>query len=480
MRVTVDGKSVEARPGMTVLEAAEAAGIRIPTLCRLKGTKALSLCRICLVQVNGGEKLLPACSTAVSEGMEVVSSSEAVRRARRRNLELICSDHRMECTECSRAAACELRELCREYEIDDRAFGAGDRPALTDESTPWLLRDNTKCILCRRCAGACGEIQGVGVLFPNGRAAGTDMGFGVPLAETKCVGCGQCVAACPTGALREKDDTKAVWRAVYDRDKTVVMALSPLTYLHFGEMLGEAEGDCSGKLAGILRRMGIDYVIDGGTAAGTVRRETLLEAAERVKRGEKGLLSANCPAWRRYVEAFHPAAAERLLRPRSEAALLAAQTRQALPDRDVFFVSVSHCVAAKSETAGGGVDAALTTRELYELLRQACVSAFTLRSVWEKLPAEALDTLFAEEASFRPAEKPGLLEKTEEVDGLPLRIAEVTGLSGAGKLLPEGAGYDLLLAAACPGGCFRGGGAPRNVEWFPIDGEETDGEKEES
>lgn len=438
MRVNIDGKIIEAAEGMSILAAAGEYGIHIPTLCYLREINCISVCRVCMVEVNG--KLMPACSTAVAEDMEIVTDSESIRAARRKNLELICSDHHMDCTDCPRGADCELRELCKEYEVDDRAFGLGKRRAMVDDSTPYLVRDNAKCILCRRCEATCAKLQGVKAIAANNRGGETNIGFGLPLAETGCVGCGQCVAVCPTGALIQRDDTKKAWKAIFDKEKYVVAAVSPSAYMRIGELFGEAaDTDCGRKLAEILRKIGFDAVFD--MAEDEKRREKFMHA----KAGEAGetVLSGDCPAWRRYVESFHPELTNRLLGPSDWCCELAEHCKARAGEKEVFIVSISGCIAGKGD--GCKADVALSTREAFEMIRRACVSSFTADKVWAKLQGEDFDPM----------------PEAEAAPEAEVSVLSVSGLAEAEKALGEFGKYALIQVSACPGGCINGGGMPR-------------------
>lgn len=438
MRVNIDGKIIEAAEGMSILEAAGENGIHIPTLCYLREINCISVCRVCMVEADG--KLMPACSTAVAEGMEIVTDSETVRASRRRNLELICSDHHMDCTDCPRGADCELRALCKEYEVDDRAFGLGKRRAMVDESTPYLVRDNAKCILCRRCEATCAKLQGVKAIAANNKGGETNIGFGLPLAETDCVGCGQCVATCPTGALIQRDDTKKAWKAIFDKEKYVVAAVSPSAYMRIGELFGEEpDTDCGRKLAEILRKIGFDAVFDMADSEKAAEKLMLAKAGEA---GER-VLSGDCPAWRRYVEAFHPELTNRLLESADWCGELAEHCKARAGDREVFIVSISNCIAGKGE--GGKTDVALSTREAFEMIRRACVSSFTADKVWAKLQGEDFDSLPEKEAICQA----------------DVSVLSVSGLAEAEKAIGELGKYGLIQVRACPGGCMSGGGMPR-------------------
>lgn len=433
MRVNIDGKIFEAAEGMTILEAAKENGIHIPSLCYLREINCISVCRVCLVETGG--KLLPACSTVLRDGMEIVTDSETLRKARRKNLELICCDHHMDCADCPRGADCELRALCKEYEVDDRAFGLGRRKAMVDDSTPYLVRDNAKCILCRRCEATCEKIQGIKAIAANRKGGETNIGFGLPLAETDCVGCGQCVAVCPTGALIQKDDTKKAWKAIFDKEKYVVAAVSPSAYMRIGELFGETpDTDCGRKLAQILRKMGFDAVVDLSGAEKAAEKQMKSAAAE----AKETVISGACPAWRRYVETFHPELKDRLLPGYDWQAAI----EEKYAGKNLFVVRISNCIAGKG--GNSKADAELSTREAFEMIRRACVSSFTADQVWSKLQGEDFDSLSVKEA-------------IPEAD---VSALSVSGLAEAEKALGELEKYSLIQVRACPGGCINGGGMP--------------------
>lgn len=461
MQITINGQLAEAESGITILEAAEKAGIRIPTLCYLKEINEISACRICAVQVNGAEKLVPACSTKISEGMSIETDNDIVRASRKQTLELICSDHRMECTECARGADCELRNLIKEYGADDRSFGTGSREQLLDESSPAFIRDNSKCVLCRRCVSTCANMQGIGAISVNYKGEKTNVGFpaGLKQSDTLCISCGQCVAACPTGALSEKDDTKKVWKALYDKKKMVIIAVSPETAYSIGRLFGEKERkDNAGKLSSILHKIGFEQVIDGG-CYNNAYQDKLLELVESAKECHgTPALSGECYAFLNYVRLHRPELAEYLpkLSPLDE--YTAERVKALYPDSEVFYVSISNCMAAKS--AGHKyVDACLTTRELFSLIRRACVSNFTAEKVWEETEPEDTDNVPEGMNSAQPLELPAVMHQTINSCGKAFKKVTVTGLKEAIMLLEKGKEADLIEIRACRGGCLNGGGA---------------------
>lgn len=436
MKANIDGKCVEASVGTTILQGARECGIHIPTLCHLKDLNCISACRVCMVRADG--KLVPACSTLLRDGMEIVTQGEDIRRARRRNLELICSDHHMDCSDCPRGVDCELRQLCQEYGVDDRAFGIGTRRRIVDDSTPWLVRDNAKCILCRRCQAVCSQTQGIGAIAVNRKGGETTVGFGLPLSETQCVGCGQCAAVCPTGALTPKDDTKKAWKAIFDKDTFVAAVISSSAAHRIGELFGEASGTCcANKLAEILRKIGFDAVFDL-TETEEYRKKLL--PIKAVQQGKS--VSADCPAWRRYMEQFHPELADELICSDSLVPLLTEGCAPAAQGKKLFFVNITNCISGKPASFA---HVALSTRETFEMIRRACVSGFTANQVWQRLTGAEFDRL--------PPLPP--------IPEAKIRIRTVSGLKNAEKALAQRGAFDFLMVQACPGGCMNGGGMPR-------------------
>jgi len=316
---------------------------------------------------------------------------------------------------------------------------------------------------------ACRVTQSVGAIFVNHRAGETTVGFGLPLRETDCVSCGQCVRACPTGALSVRDDTKALWRAVYDREKYVVAALSPEAARSLGRLFGSADDpEGFGKAAALLRRAGVDLVLDSSAFASEFGKSVraAIEAADT----DGPAIQCTCFAARQFIERFYPALSGNILPLRHRRNALAARCKAELPGKNVFFVSIDGCLSAKTERARDPecpVDAALTARELFTLIRQCCVSSFTAGEIWASIPPEAPDTLpFLGEG--RPSNaRPAVTEKELRVGERVLRAAEVTGLGSARAILENASRWDYIKLDACPGGCASGGGMPRKKESLP-------------
>ncbi|MDR3289558.1 MAG: (2Fe-2S)-binding protein, partial [Peptococcaceae bacterium] len=311
VKVKVNGLEVECPSGSTVLEAARLAGYTIPTLCYMKEINAIGACRICVTEVSGARGLVAACVYPVAEGMEINTKSKKAYDARKRTLELILSNHRMECLTCARNQKCELQTLAKEYGIDKVRFGAPEDNAPQFEcSTPHLVRDNSKCILCRRCIAVCKNNQGVAVIGANDRGFNTHIGaaFDRNLGEVACINCGQCIAVCPTGALTEVDNTQQVWDALADPAKHVVVGTAPAVRAAVGEEFGEPIGtNAQGKMVAALRRLGFDGVFDVNVTADLTIMEEGTEFIHRLTEGGVLPLVTSCsPGWIRFCEQYYP------------------------------------------------------------------------------------------------------------------------------------------------------------------------------
>ena len=311
INVKIDGISVSVPKGSTILEAARIAGIEIPTLCFMKEKNEIGACRICVVEANEGRgyRIVTACVYPVTEGMEVLTHTEKIQKARRTTLELILSTHEKKCLSCVRSTNCELQKLCRDYGVEESSF-EGFKPVYElDYSTPHLVRDNNKCILCRRCVAVCDE-QYVSVIGANNRGIDTNIGsaFNMPLGDTPCISCGQCTAVCPTGALTERDDTDKVWAAIADPSKHVVVHTAPSIRATLGECFGMPIGtNVEGKMVAALRRLGFDKVFDTDFAADVTIVEEANELVERINNGGTLPMITSCsPGWVKFCEFYYP------------------------------------------------------------------------------------------------------------------------------------------------------------------------------
>lgn len=504
----IDGRTVRAEAGMTVLEASLKEGIKIPTLCNLKDINNIGACRMCLVEDAKSGKLQASCVLPVSEGLEIKTASPKVLEARRAVLELILSDHDRSCLTCKRNQTCELQALANEMNVTDIEFQGTHIVKTIDELSPSVVRDNNKCILCRRCVAACAKTQGVCAIGVQNRGFKSEIGseFGKSLGEVACINCGQCIAACPTGALTEKDATKEVWAALNDPKKFVVFQPAPAVRVAIGEEFGMPIGTrCTGKLAAAMRRLGADRVFDVDFAADLTIMEEGTELLQRIQNGGVLPMITSCsPGWIKFCEHFYPEFIPNLSTCKSPNQMQGAVTKtyfaekNGLDPRDIFVVSVMPCTAKKFEIQRPemgrdgyrDVDANLTTRELARMIRQAGID-------FVHLPDEEFDDVLGEstgaavifgvtggvmEAALRTVADiltkqdlkeieyqdvrglTGIKEATVSVAGIDIKVAVAHGTANAAKLLDAiKAGektYHFIEIMGCPGGCVTGGGQP--------------------
>lgn len=508
--VKINGIAVSVPKGSTVLEAARKAGVEIPTLCFMKDKNEIGACRICMVEVNEGRgfRLVTACVYPASDGMEVITNSEKVQKSRKTTLELILSTHDKKCLSCKRSTNCELQKLCRDYGVDEGAF-EGFKPVYElDLSTPHLVRDNNKCILCRRCVAACAE-QYVSVIGANDRGIDTNIGqaFELSLNNTPCISCGQCTAVCPTGALTEKDDTDKIWAALADPSKTVVVQTAPSIRATLGECFGMPIGtNVEGKMVAALRRLGFDRVFDTDFGADLTIVEEANELIERVKNGGVLPMITSCsPGWVKFCEFYYPDMLEHLSSCKSPQQMAGAviktywAEKEGIDPKDIVSVSVMPCTAKKFEigrddqSAAGvpDVDIAITTRELARMIERAGLNFINL-------PDEEFDSPLGEdtgaaiifgatggvmEAALRTANDwisgkdnteidysavrgtMGLKQATAKLGDMEVKVAVASGASAAKVVMdrmkagnPDG--WTFVEIMGCPGGCVNGGGQP--------------------
>ena len=495
--------------GTTVLEAARSAGFNIPSLCYLKDVNEIGACRICVVEVKGAKSLVASCVYPVAEGMEVHTNTERVRQSRRLTLELILSNHRMDCLTCARNAHCELRQLASDLGIDAVRYAPDDLMPRIEDSAPHLVRDNSKCVLCRRCTAVCRATQEVGVIGCNDRGFDTHIGcaFDRDLAEVDCVSCGQCIVACPTGALQEKDDTGKVLAALSDPAKHVVVGPAPSIRVTLGECFGLPVGaNVEGKMVTALRRLGFDRIFDVDTAADFTIMEEGTEFLHRLHGGGALPLITSCsPGWIRYCEQHAPDMIPNLSTCKSPQQMFGSLVKTyyaeqaGIDPHDIFVVSIMPCTAKKYEVLREEqrlpngcmpVDVSLTTRELGRMITQAGllfdplpdgsfdemlgvstgaaaifgasggVMEAALRTVVEQLTGDPMAPLeFTEVRGMQ-----GVKEASYPLPGRTVRVCVASGLHNV-KLVLDGVRdgslhYDFIEFMACPGGCINGGGQP--------------------
>ena len=371
VNLKINNIPVVAPEGATILEAAHLAGIRIPTLCYLKEINAIGACRICVCEVKGARGLAAACVMPVNEGMEVFTNTPSLQKYRRTTLELILSTHRTDCLSCPRSTDCELQQLCREYGVDMDRFTKKQQNELVDASMPHLVRDNSKCILCRRCVAVCQKNQYAGVIETCERGYDTHIAGAVdrPLGETARVAWGQCSAGCPTAALRERDDTDKVWAALNDPTKTVIVGPAPSVRAQLGECFGMPIGtNVEGKLVASLRRLGFDQVFDVDTAADVTIMEEGTELLHRLKEGGPLPLITSCsPGWIKFCEHYYPEFVDNLSSCKSPQQMFGAliktyyAQKAGLDPKNIVVVSVMPCTAKKFEIGREGQSARVLT-----------------------------------------------------------------------------------------------------------------------
>ncbi len=509
VNIKINGIDLQVPQNYTILQAAKDAGINIPTLCFLKDINAIGACRMCLVEVKGAKGLVTACVYPVNEGMEVYTNTEKVRKARKTVLELTLSNHDKKCLTCTRNQNCELQKLCDDLGVKDIAFEGEITQHEVDALSPSIVRDNNKCILCRRCVAVCKKVQTVGAIDAQGRGFTTKIGstFELPLSATDCVNCGQCIAACPVGALYEKDSVKDVWAALADESKHVVVQTAPAVRAALGEEFGMPIGTrVTGKMVTALKYLGFDKVFDTDFGADVTIMEEGTEFINRVKNGGKLPLITSCsPGWVKFCEHNFPDFLDNLSSAKSPHEMFGAilksyyAEKTGIDPKDIYVVSVMPCTAKKfeaqrEELSNGGyadVDAVLTTREFAKMIKEAGIefdkladSVFdspfgdaasgaavifgatggvmeaALRTVSEVLTGKSIERL--EFTEVRGTE--GIKEATITVGDLDVKVAVAHGLGNARALLEKvrsgEANYHFIEIMGCPGGCVTGGGQP--------------------
>ncbi len=515
VNLTIDGKLISAQENTTIMEAARQNGIPIPKLCYLKGINEIAACRVCVVEIEGKEKLITSCNNVVEEGMVIYTNSPKVRRNRRNTVELILSQHNCECVTCVRSGNCSLQKVANDLNIIKIPF------KMEIEKQPWdkefpLVRDSSKCIKCMRCIQVCDKVQGLGVWDVEGTGSRTTINVAghKKITEAACSLCGQCITHCPVGALTERDETEKVWNAISDPEKIVVVQIAPAVRTAWGEELGLSREEATvGKIVDVWKRLGADYVFDTSFSADLTIMEEGTEFLKRFTSGElkdRPMFTSCCPGWIRFIKSQYPHLVKYLSSAKSPQQMFGAVMKTYFAEKlgvepeKIYTVSVMPCVAKKSEREmklyygeyeGHDVDAVVTTRELLRMIRAAHIEPSTLVDRESDRPMQegtGAGVIFGAtggvmEAALRTAyyllknenppadafeavrstglnEHHGVQEAVFKVDDVTVRTAAVSGLGNARALLEKiergEAQFDFVEVMACPGGCVGGGGQP--------------------
>ena len=514
VNIVIDGKSIQVPEKTTILEAAKSVGIKIPTLCYFKGLNEIGACRICVVEVEGYDRLFTACNSPVEEGMVIQTNSRKARETRKANLQFILSEHQDRCPMCVRNGNCELQKTAGDLNVHSTPFKKHIDDRTSNPDFP-LIRDYSKCIKCMRCVQVCDKIQHSNVwdVVNSGGTITVDVGKAYRLEDAPCVLCGQCITHCPVGALHERDDTQKLMDAIDDPDKIVLVQIAPAIRTAWCEEFGmKPEEATVNRLASALRIIGFDYVFDTNFSADLTIMEESSEFVERLTHADQfkfPMFTSCCPAWVRFVKANWPKYIPQLSTAKSPQQMFGAIAKSWYPQllgvdpKRIFSVSVMPCLAKKAEcalptmnSAGAGqdVDLAITNREITRLIRAHQIDPTDLEDEQLDMPlgiGSGAGAIFGVtggvmEAALRSARyfvtgknaspetfkavrgQQGWKEAEFEIGGTKLKVAVVNGLSNANQLITElekgRVHYDFVEVMACPGGCVGGGGQPIHAQ----------------
>ncbi|MCF0124381.1 MAG: iron hydrogenase small subunit [Clostridia bacterium] len=506
--LTIDGQKVEVKEGTSVLQAARNAGIDIPTLCFLKEINEVGDCRMCIVEIEGRRGFVTSCIQKVEEGMVVHTNTPEIMEARRVVLDLILSNHPKDCLTCIRSGNCELQELAKKFNMTNIEFAGERNERKIDDLSPSLVRDFSKCVLCRRCVATCKKVQGIGAIdcVNRGFESGISTAYDHSLSEVNCTYCGQCIESCPTGALHEKESIDELMAKLKDKDCHVVVQTAPAVRAGLGEEFGiEIGTNVAGKMVTALKRLGFDKVFDTNTGADFTIMEEANEFVERIQNGETlPMITSCCPAWVKYAESYYPELLPHLSSCKSPHQMFGAliktyyAKKAEIDPSKIYVVSVMPCVAKKYERSRPemkneglyDVDNVITTRELARLIKQSNLdfekledSEFdnpmgeatgaaaifgTTGGVMEAALRTAQDTLTGkslEKIDFEAVRgEKGIKRATVNINGSDVKIVVASGLENAHTIMEEiksgKADYQFVEIMACPGGCVMGGGQP--------------------
>lgn len=515
VNLTIDGRKVSVEENTTIMEAAAQIGIMIPKLCYLKNINEIAACRVCVVELEGKEKLISSCNNVAEEGMVIYTNSPKVRRHRRTTVELLLSQHDGQCVTCSRSGNCALQTIANDLNILDVPYEKQIERRAWNKGFP-LIKDYSKCIKCMRCVQICDKVQGLGIWDVEGTGSMTTINVSGhrKIEEADCSLCGQCITHCPVGALSARDDTEKVWKAIEDKEKVVVVQVAPAVRTAWGESLGlKPEEATVGKILDAFKRMGADYVFDTTFSADLTIMEEAHEFVKRFTAGELKRLpmfTSCCPGWIRFVKTQYPHLLPQISTAKSPQQMFGAVMKTYFAQKlgvepeKIYTVSVMPCVAKKSERemelfyeeyAGHDVDAVITTRELVKMFGAAHINPATLKDIESDRPMQqgsGAGVIFGAtggvmEAALRTAyyliksenppadafrqvrsrgfqENQGVQEAEFAIDDITVKIAAVSGLGNTRALLDKiqrgEAHYDFVEVMACPGGCVGGGGQP--------------------